>query len=169
MPSIAIRPYRQDDAAAVGRLIADTYTRFNLGFASEELKDQMLGPFLHAYSTDPIHQAEIATVIQAPVVYVAQIGGSIVGVLRGSPGRLHSLFVAGDHHRQGIGRRLMQAFEEYCREQGSPKITMASTLFAVTFYQSMGYKKSTGVRRMRSFEGDGLEYQPMKKALKSNS
>lgn len=165
MPSIVIRPYREDDAPSVGRLIAETYTRYNLGFASRELRDQMLGPFRNADSSDPAHQAEIAMVIRAPVVYVAQAGDAIVGVLRGSPGRLHSLFVDGDHHHKGIGRRLMETFEEFCRERGSTRITMASTLFAVPFYQSLGYKRSTGVRRMRSFEGEGLEYQPMKKVL----
>ncbi len=86
-------------------------------------------------------------------------------LLRGSPGRLHSLFVAGERHRRGIGRRLMDAFEDECRRRGAEKITMASTLYAVPFYQSLGYKKSTGVRRMRSFEGEGLPYQPMKKVL----
>jgi GNAT superfamily N-acetyltransferase len=166
---IAIRPYQEKDAVAVGRLVAETYARYNLDFASRELRDKMLGPFRYADSLDPNHQAEIARVLRAPVVNVAHIGDVIVGVLRGSPGRLHSLFVAGDHHRQGIGRQLMETFEDYCRKKGAAKITMASTLFAVPFYQSLGYKKSTGVRCMRSFEGEGLVYQPMKKVLKSSS
>lgn len=169
MGSISIRPYRASDAPAVGILIAETYTRFNLGFASQSQRDQMLGPFAHAHSSDLAAQIEIAAVIKAPLVLVAQEGEAVVGVLRGSPGRLNSLFVAGDHHRRGIGRRLMQAFEKYCRQQGEAKITMASTLFAVPFYQSLGYKKSTGVRRMRSFEGEGLPYQPMKKVLKQQA
>jgi len=38
-----------------------------------------------------------------------------------------------------------------------------STLFAAPFYQAVGDKKTTGVRRMRSFDGEGLPYQPMKK------
>jgi len=41
-----------------------------------------------------------------------------------------------------------------------------ATLFAVPFYQAMGFKKSTGMRKMKSFEGEGLPYQPMKKILK---
>jgi GNAT superfamily N-acetyltransferase len=149
----------------VGILIAETYARFNLGSASPEERDQILGPFARARSTDLAAQIEIATVIRAPMVLVAQEADDIVGVLRGSLGRLHSLFVAGDRHRRGIGRLLMDAFEDYCRREGADTITMASTLYAVPFYRSLGYKKSTGVRRMRSFGGEGLEYQPMKKVL----
>ncbi|MGD8823043.1 MAG: GNAT family N-acetyltransferase [Anaerolineales bacterium] len=167
MTSIVIRPYREEDAPAIGRLIADTYARYNLNSASGELRDKMLGPFREAYSTDPEHQRQIAEVIRASVVYVAEAAGEIVGVLRGSPGRLSSLFVSGERHRQGIGRQLMQTFEDYCRAQGAAKITMASTLYAVPFYQSLGYKKSTGTRRLHSFEGVGLAYQPMKKVLVS--
>jgi GNAT superfamily N-acetyltransferase len=165
MPAISVRIYRQEDAPAVGRLIAETYARYNLEFASADLRDKMLGPFRYAESSDPGHQADIANVIRAPVVYVAQAGDAIVGVLRGSPGRLHSLFVAGDHHRKGVGRQLMEAFEDDCRKKGAARITMASTLFEVPFYLSLGYKKSTGVRRMLSFEEEGLVYQPMKKVL----
>ena len=165
MAQITIRPYRDTDAAAVGILIAETYDRFNLRFANREQREQMLGPFARAHSTDLAAQVEIATVIRAPMVLVAEEGDEIVGVLRGSPGRLHSLFVTGDRHRRGIGRRLMAAFEDYCRQQGVEKITMATTLYAVPFYQSLGYKKSTGVRRMRSFGGEGFPYQPMKKVL----
>ena len=42
---------------------------------------------------------------------------------------------------------------------------MAATLYAVPFYLSMGYKKTTGIRPGWSFEGTGLVYQPMKKLL----
>jgi len=44
-------------------------------------------------------------------------------------------------------------------------IRVASTLYAVPFYQAVGYKKTTGVRAMRSFDGSGFEYQPMRKIL----
>jgi hypothetical protein len=46
---------------------------------------------------------------------------------------------------------------------------VASTLYAVPFYQMMGYKKTTGVRPCWSFGGRGLVYQPMKKLLDSVS
>jgi len=168
---IAIRPYQEDDAAQVGTLIADTYLAFNLSFASPGEQAQLLGPFQHARSAEASHQEAIAQAIQAPMVLVAEEDGEIVGVLRG--GRedksdpqcrvLQSLFVRGSHHRKGIGRRLVEHFEQACFEQGAQAIRVAATLFALPFYLKMGYKRTTGVRLGRSFEGSGLPYQPMKK------
>ncbi len=162
---ITIREYCESDAVSVGRLIADTYTEFNLSFATPEQRAAFLGPFQHARSEEKAHQAAIAGVLRAAMVFVAEEDGEVVGVLRGRPDKLQSLFVRGDHHRQGIGRRLVERFEQCCAEQGAGAIRLMSTLYAVPFYQAMGYKRTTGVRHMHSFEGEGLPYQPMKKVL----
>ena len=162
---ITIRDYRESDAPSVGRLIADTYGNLNLGFASPEEKERLLGPFRHARSPDQAHQEAIARVIRASMVFVAEDGGHIVGVLRGRKDRLQSLFVREDHHRQGIGRRLVERFEQECARQGGSIVRVAATLYAIPFYTAMGYRKTTGLRSGWSFEGTGLRYQPMKKIL----
>lgn len=162
---IHIRTYHPSDAVRVGILIADTYSQYNLSFASPEQQKAFLGPFQHAASPEKSHQEAIARVIRASMVFVAVKDGEIVGVLRGRKDKLQSLFVRGDAHRQGIGRKLVQRFEQECVKQGSEKVILMSTLYAAPFYQAMGYKKSTGIRRMHSFEGEGLAYQPMKKIL----
>jgi GNAT superfamily N-acetyltransferase len=152
----------------VGKLIADTYSEFNLRFVSAEEKGPYLGPFQYARSRKEAHRKEIANAIQAAMVLVAEDDrDGIVGVLRGRKDRLHSLFVKGDYHGQGIGRALVWRFEEECIQLGGEVIRLASTLYAVPFYQKMGYKKSTGVRSGWSFEGTGLRWQPMKKTLKT--
>lgn len=163
---LTIRPYDPDrDARAAGILIADTFFEFNLdGFTAEEA-DALLGPYLYARSDDPLHQKLIASVIDAPIVWAAEEAGDLVGVLRGRPGRLHSLFVAAEHHRRGIGRRLMDRFEEQCRAAGCRAITLAATPYAVPFYQRLGYRKSTGPRTMTIFGVPGFTTQPMKKRL----
>ena len=162
---ITIRDYREDDAPAVGRLIAATFSEFNLAFASPEQLNAFLGPFRHADSAEPAHQEAIARVIRSDIVFVAEDGSVIVGVLRGRKERLASLFVLGDHHRQGIGRQLVRPFEQACLQRGWMVIRLASTVYAVPFYQAMGYKRSTGLRSGWSFEGQGLSIQPMKKVL----
>jgi len=161
-----IRPYVLSDAEAVGRLIADTFRWFNLSYASPEEQEKLLGPFRHADSSDAEHRAAIAATIDAPWVLVAENPqGILSGVLRGRPGRLHSLFVDAAYQHCGIGRRLMEAFEQQVRKTEADKITLQSTLLAVPFYQKLGYKRSTGVRSGRCFDGDGFRYQPMKKLL----
>jgi GNAT superfamily N-acetyltransferase len=86
-------------------------------------------------------------------------------VLRGRKERLQSLFVRADHHRQGVGRRLVQHFEQECMRQESTEIRLAATLYALPFYLALGYRRSTGIRNGWSFEGAGLRYQPMKKRV----
>lgn len=160
-----IRRYREEDAKAVGCLIAETYRSYNLSHADPEEQERLLGPFRHAFSDDPKHQEAICSVIRSPMLYVAEDGHRIVGVLRGRENVLASLFVHEDWNRQGIGRKLVERFESDSREQGVGWIRVAATTFAVPFYQSLGYKKTTGIRPCRSFDGTDLQYQPMKKVL----
>lgn len=161
-----IRCYQETDAESVGKLIADTYSEFNLSFVPPEELGLFLGPFRHAGSQDKSHQEAIARVIRSAMVFVAEDdGGEIVGVLRGRTDRLASLFVRGDHHRQGIGRRLVERFEQECVQQGVTVMRVTSTMFAIPFYTAMGYRKSTGVRIGWSFEGKGMKVQPMRKVL----
>ena len=162
---VTIRPSNESDAECVGRLIADTYSRFNLSFATPEELGKLLGPFRHAWSSEPAHREAIAQVIRAPMVFVADEDGEVVGVLRGRKERLASLFVREDHHRRGIGRRLAEQFEQECMRQEVTVIRVAATLYAIPFYTALGYRKTTGVRNGWSFEGTGLKYQPMKKVL----
>jgi len=165
---LTIRPYRESDAESVGRLIADTYSEFNLSFASSEERAKLLGPFRHAWSVEPAHREAIAQVIRAPLVFVAEEDGEIVGVLRGRKERLASLFIRGDRHRRGIGRRLVEQFEQECIRQDVTVIRVAATLYAIPFYTALGYRRTTGVRNGWSFEGTGLRYQPMKKVLEGS-
>lgn len=162
---ITIRDYTPNDAQSVGRLIADTYSQFNLSFLPPAQQGLFLGPFRHAWSAEPGHQAAIARVIDAAMVFVAEDAGVVVGVLRGRKERLASLFVSGAHHRRGIGRRLVERFEQESLRQGVGVIRLAATLYAVPFYAALGYQPSTGVRNGWSFEGRGLPIQPMRKVL----
>lgn len=163
---IEIRPYCESDATSVGKLIAATYSEYNLSFVPPAELGAYLGPFQHADSTDEARQKDIARVLQAQMIFVAETEqGEIVGILRGRKDRLQSLFVRGDWHHQGIGSRLVQHFEQDCLALGGEVIKLSSTLYAVPFYQKVGYKKSTGVRTGWSFDGQDFRWQPMKKIL----
>ena len=163
---ISIRSYDEDqDARLVGILIAETYRKYNLDFASTSEQEKLLGPFQYAWSDDPARQEAIKEVLRTEMIFVAEEGNQIAGVLRCKPGRLQSLFVSENYHRRGIGRKLVDRCEQWCTSLGASVIRLAATLYAVPFYQAVGYKKSTGIRCGRSFEGRGLRYQPMKKIL----
>lgn len=163
---IMIREFEERDAVQAGILIADTYSKFNLGYLAEAERAPYLGGFIHARSDDPEHRKIILNLLKSQVVFVAEDErGNVVGILRGKTGRLCSLFVGGAHHHLGIGRRLCERFEDECRKLGATQITLAASLYAVPFYQRLGYKKSTGVRIGYSFAGPNFPFQPMKKRL----
>jgi len=162
---IAIREYVESDADTVGRLIADTYGEFNLDFLPPENRGPFLGPFRHARSPERGHQEAIIEVVRAPMVFVADEDGEVVGVLRGRKERLASLFVRKDRLRQGIGTRLVERFELESARQGTTVVRVAASLYGVPFYLALGYRRSTGVRAGRSFQGRGLKVQPMRKVL----
>jgi GNAT superfamily N-acetyltransferase len=167
--AIRIRSYQDIDAIPAGKLIAATYRDYNLAFLPPEEQGAYLGPFQFADSMEKAHQEAIADVLQAEMVFVAENEqGEMVGILRGRKDRLHSLFVRGDMHHQGIGSRLMDHFEQACLALGGEVVRLASTLYAVPFYQRLGYKKSTGVRTGWSFAGENFKWQPMKKILTAN-
>jgi len=166
-----IRRYTKSDAQHVGVLIANTYAKFNLAQMTSQQRKAMLGPFAYARSSLPEQREAVAIAISAPSVWVAEADGEIVGVLRGGRtdhrGRtvLSSLFVNGRQHRQGIGRGLVERFEQEYAGHGAEVFKLAATLYAVPFYLSVGYKRSTSVRSLQSFGEPGLPYQPMKKTL----
>jgi len=160
-----IRTGCDEDAVGIGRLIAETYRTYNLSHADPEEQDRLLGPFRHAFSDLREHQDAIRDVVRAPMLYVAETGEDLVGVLRGRDHVLASLFVRGDVHRRGIGRALVERFERDLRRRGIRWVRVAATLYAVPFYQRLGYKRTTGVRPCHSFDGTDLRYQPMKKVL----
>jgi GNAT superfamily N-acetyltransferase len=162
---VVIRPYRKQDAVEIGKIIADTYTTYNLSHIDTQDLSLYLGPFAYAYSERQDHKNAIVQAIRADIILTAVSDGLIVGVLRGRHDKLQSLFVTKEYHRQGIGSMLVTAFEQVCREQQSVSIKVQSTLYAVPFYLAMGYRRTTGIRKMTSFQGIGLPYQPMKKIL----
>lgn len=164
--TVRIRAYREDkDADVVGRLIAETFRVYNLSHLDATTQSAMLGPFRHAGSSDPDHQEAIREAIRSEIVLVAEKAGRITGVLRGRPTRLGSLFVRGEDHRHGVGRALVNQFEAAVRRKQGTILHVAATLNAIPFYEAMGYKRSTGVRAMRIFDGAGFAYQPMRKVL----
>ena len=152
-----IRKYKRKDARAVATLISRTYSRFNIREGTKEAARK----YIESYDpggkrTEDIHRRFIRT----PNFWVAFMGSRIVGVARGIGNRLINLFVDGAYHRQGIATRLVRRFENNCKKAGFKEIVLRGSLYATPFYQSLGYKKTTGVRNFR-----GLKIQSMKKKI----
>jgi hypothetical protein len=80
---ITIQNFREADAVEVDLPIIETYHELNLVFASPEEQELFLGQFRYAWSIKETHQMEIEQILRSPIFFIAQIEGSIVGVLSG--------------------------------------------------------------------------------------
>lgn len=163
---IHIRPYRPQDSIQAGILLADCLAQFDLEDFEPHERVVNLGPFYNARSLDPAHQQQIAILIQAPVVLVAQEErGQLKGILRATHERVLTLCVHDWYFFQDIGRQLLENYEQESLAQGVKQIKVAAPMFAVSFYLRLGYKRSTGIRSTPAFPAGSLPRQPMKKTI----
>ncbi len=154
---ITIRKYERNDARAVAALISETYARFNAHEGTLDAVRQYVENYCpKGKKTVDLHKRFSRT----PLCFVAVDRTKVVGVVRGIENRLVNLFVDGKHHRQGIATRLVQRFEKACRTAGFTDIVLRGSLFATSFYETVGYRRTTGVRNFH-----GLKVQPMRKKL----
>lgn len=163
---IHIRPYREQDSIQAGILLADCTAHNDLEDINPREQADYLGAFINARSQEPSHQQQIAILIQAPYMLVAQQDqGQIKGLLRATPERVLTLCVHDWHFFQDIGRQLLEYFEQDRLAHAITQIKVAAPLFAVPFYLRLGYKRSTGIRSTPAFPAGSLLRQPMKKTL----
>ena len=161
---LTIRPYRESDAESVGRLIVDTYSEFNLSFASSEERAKLLGPFRHAWSVEPAHREAIAQVIRprwfSSPRKMARSSVCCAAARNGwracSSGEIA---IGGD--RAATGRTIRAGVYPPGRD-GHPGRRDA---LRDPLLHRPGIPETTGVRNGWSFGGIGLRYQPMKKVL----
>jgi GNAT superfamily N-acetyltransferase len=91
---------------------------------------------------------EIDTYLSAGEVLVAEEGGEIIGHLQlvageGADVELKSMAVAEGHRGRGVGRTLVEAALQRCRDRGSPRITVATAAADIgnlRFYQRQGFR-----------------------------
>ena len=77
-------------------------------------------------------------------VYVVVDGDRILGTAGLENNYVFSVFVDPTYHGKGIGQMLMTHIERAAGKRGMDKLTLASSLTAVGFYEKLGYKKVDG-------------------------
>lgn len=153
--TVTIRNGRLEDARAIGRLVSRTYARF----CGDEGTPAAVRRYVERHDPKGRTPAELAErFARATGCAVALCGTRIVGVARWRDNQLFNLFVDRSFQRRGIATRLMRGFERTCLDSGFREATVRSSLYAVSFYEAFGFRKTTGVRNLH-----GLKVQPMKK------
>ena len=154
---ISIRKFRATDTLDVAFLIKKTFSEYNKKEATKDGFEK----YISHYDKDKVDLNELKGVfIKTPIFFVAVDGKKIVGMVRGKKNYMINLFVDGKYHKNGIGKKLVDKFENVAKKDGSKKIKIRASLFAVPFYLRMGYKKTTGIRIFK-----GMKIQSMKKEL----
>jgi histone acetyltransferase (RNA polymerase elongator complex component) len=153
-----IRKFRKQDTKEVALLAMNTFEKYNgSDFFSKDGVEKTLDFFDPSKNTEKELQEKFA---KTPIFYVAEENNKIVGMIRGLPNKISSLFVDETQHKKGVGKKLMLQFEKEAKEKKSEYIKVKASLFATSFYQKVGYKKTTGIRNFM-----GLKVYNMKKVL----
>lgn len=152
-----IRKFKISDTVHVANLISKTFAIFN----NKEGTRKAVQRYVDKYNPKKNDIKNIKNgFLQTPLFFVAENNCKIIGIVRGTKNRVVNLFVYGDYHGKGIGKKLMQKFEQEAKKYHSKEIRIRASLFAIKFYQGIGYNKTTGVRKFK-----GLKVQPMRKTL----
>jgi ribosomal protein S18 acetylase RimI-like enzyme len=81
------------------------------------------------------------------IFFVAAQSSRIIGFSSVLEDEIHELYVAASFAGRGIGARLLEAGEKELAKQGYRKIRLVSSLNALPFYISMGWKRGPSIKR----------------------
>ena len=130
-------------------------------FADSDALFILAGAFATSFSVErSAFESSFAALLQSPDAFIAVASDSdrVVAYVLGfdhhtfyANGRVswvEEIMVADDVRRRGIGRQLMESFEQWAKSRQSKLIALA-TRRAASFYQSVGYDESaTYFRRL---------------------
>jgi predicted N-acetyltransferase YhbS len=153
------RKFKEKDIKQIAKVKNSAFSDFN---KSEYFEKDAISRYLN-YTDPKKSNRELLgafNINKDSIFYVAEENDKVLGYIKGKKDRIGNLFVLGKAHKKGIGRRLVNLLETEAKKQHSKKIKICSSIYAVPFYQRMGYKKTTGIRNFH-----GLRIQPMKKII----
>lgn len=153
---IKIRKYKKEDLIACANLTRNTYRDFCFSDGDTAASKRYMDMYDIKKNADQTRRM----MEMSKIFFVALMKDEIVGLVRGSKERIRGLYVSSKHHKAGIGKLLVERFEKEAHNQKSKEIKARASLYAIPFYQKMGFKKTTGIRLM-----GGVKVQPMRKYL----
>ena len=110
---------------------------------------------------DPHRDIQRKLQVKADGFLVSLMNGQIVATVmagyEGHRGWINYLAVHPRYRHKGIGRRMMEAAEEYLRSLGCPKINLqvrGSNTEVIEFYQKIGFKKDEVLSLGKRLEPD---------------
>lgn len=142
---LTIRTYKPSDSEAVRQLFAQGMLDFSLGTNMEDAVKKYIDRSL----SDDL--ADIpANYLNRPKnnFWIADLSGQVKGIVgiqkhSAEEAELRRMSVAGDARRQGVAWKLLEAVEDFCREQGYSQIFLTTSSLltpAIAMYQKYGFQ-----------------------------
>lgn len=166
-PELTIRPAREADAPAMGRLMVTTY----LAAHRDQMPHEVWAKRTEEWTPEVSAQGwartlrELAADAEAPeCIFVAEEGGELLGLAMGGPahvellpqmGAMYLLYVWQEHQGRGLGRRLVQTVARQLAVRGMSALQigcLAANAPARCFYEALGGR----LVGERLFDQDGV-------------
>ena len=154
-----IRKFKLSDSREVGKIIAKTFKKYNKSEGSKKAVES----YVNIYNTSNLDKLK-SNFRKSDIFYLMEDKRKVIGMIRGNKNRMGNLYVFGKYHNKGIGKKLVERFEKEAKKQSSKFIKIKASLYAIPFYKKLGYKKTTGIKKIKFLFN--LKYQPMIKILK---
>ena len=136
-----IRLIEERDLQRVSALIQNTLLVSNL----VDYDLEIIGNLLSAFSPE-----ELRALAGKRRIYVFEEDGVLLGTIGLEEDKVYNFFVSPDRQGSGVGGELLDFVENQARMEGRRQLTVDSSLTAVSFYRSKGYRQ-TGQQNNRRF------------------
>ena len=131
--NVTVREFLTEDARAVSDVIRRTMHETN----SADYPLEILEPLIEYFSPE-----KVLLLARERICLVAEIDAKIVGTIALETNELQTFFVHPDFHGKGVGKLLLKAIEKIAASLKIKKISVLSSLSAVSFYEKTGYLKT---------------------------
>ncbi|MDA9508554.1 acetyltransferase [Bradyrhizobium sp. CCBAU 11386] len=125
-----IRPARDDDADDISGVILRALRETN----AKDYTDEIIERVERSFSPDAVRE-----LIGKRTVFVAILGGRVVGTASLDGSVVRTVFVAPDVQARGIGKLLMAEIERTARDRDISALTVPSSITAEAFYAKLGF------------------------------
>jgi N-acetylglutamate synthase-like GNAT family acetyltransferase len=126
-----IRPALQNDAGDISALISRALRETNAKDYTQEIIERLERSF---------SPSAIVQLINDRIVFVATVGGRVVGTASLDGAIVRTVFVAPDVQGHGVGKLLMAEIERAARERKLSVLTIPSSITAESFYDRLGFR-----------------------------
>jgi GNAT superfamily N-acetyltransferase len=133
-PTLSVRKARRTEAEAMSQLMVRAIRETNARDYEPSIIEALAANFAAPEVERRMHER---------LVFIARIGEEAVGTVSLSPSasKVHSVFVDPSRQGQGIGAALMAFIEKRALKLGHERLSLSSSLTAVSFYRSSAMRE----------------------------